>query len=400
MSSVITAPLPAVRDLPVMDWLRSLRVALIAYAFSRGLILAVWVLSAQLHLDHPPGREQQAMPAAEIAPGALAQTLRNLALYNDGGWYLTIAEHGYETRPFDATRLANWAFFPLHPLLWRATAALVGDLPAAGLWLANLAFLAALVVLHRLALALGRDAAGSQRVVFALALFPVSYFCALPWSESLFLLLSAGAFLAAVRERWGWMALLGMLATATRLAGLFLLPALALWVWPRRHGLSARPWLALALIPLGLIAFMLELHVATGNALAFSGIQAAWGRHPTFPLEPILAIAQQPRLAIEDWNFRWLNLAVTLGGAAAVVALWRRREPALAVFLLLGLAAPLASGTLMSMARYALGLFPLALVIADLTADRAVERGWFALSTALLALMSAAFALGMTFAGA
>lgn len=400
MSSVIVAPLPIARDRKIADWLRSLRVALFAYALSRGLILAVWVLATQLQLDRPPGREQLALPTAEVAAEAPAQVLRKLALYNDAGWYLTIAEHGYETRPFDATRQANWAFFPLHPVLWHVAATALGDYPAAGLWLANLAFLAALVVLHQLALALGRDAAGAERAVYALALFPVSYFCALPWTESLFLLLSASAFLAAVRERWGWMALFGALASATRLSGLFLLPALALWLWPRRREWSSQPWLALALIPLGLAAFMLELHLATGNALAFSGIQSAWGRHAAFPLDPIIATAQQPWLAIEDWNFRWLNLAAALGGGGAAIVLWRRREPALAAFLLLGLLAPLASGSVMSMARYALGLFPLALAIADLTANRAVERGWFACSTALLALMSAAFALTLNFAGA
>jgi hypothetical protein len=400
MSGVIVVSRPGLRSAALVGWLHSLRVAAFAYAFSRALIFAVWVLVAQLQVEPPLGREGLARPSADVVPGALAQTLRRLALYNDAGWYLTIAEHGYETRPFDASRQANWAFFPLHPLTWRAAAALLGDFRAAGLWLANLEFLAALVVLHRLALALGRDAAGAERAVFALALFPVSYFCALPWSESLFLLLSAGTFLAAVRERWGWMALLGALAGATRLAGLFLLPALVLWLWPRRHALPRRAWFALAALPLGLAAFMLELHAATGNALAFSGIQAAWARHATFPLDPLVESLQRPRLAIEDWNFRWLNLAAAVGAAAGAFALWRRREAALAAFVLLGLAAPLASGTLMSLARYALGLFPLALAIADLTARRAVERGWFALSTALLALMSAAFALTLTFAGA
>jgi hypothetical protein len=400
MSGVIVASAPAVRSLAAAHWLRSLRVALFAYALSRALIFGVWVLVAQLQLEQPIGREGLARPSADVAHEAPAQILRRLASYNDGGWYMTIAEHGYEARAFDTTRLANWAFFPLHPLIWRAGATLLGDFPAAGLWLANLEFLVALFLLHRLALALGRDAAAAERAVLALALFPVSYFCALPWSESLFLLLSTATFLAAVRERWGWVAVLGVLTSATRLAGVFLLPALLLYLWPRRRELSWQPWLALAAMPLGLFAFMLELHAVTGNAFAFSGIQAAWGRHAASPLDPLVEMLQRPHLAIEDWNFRWLNFAAAAGGAAGAIALWRRREPALAVFTLLGLTAPLASGTLMSMARYALGLFPLALAIADVTAHRAVERVWFALSAALLALMSAAFALLLTFAGA
>lgn len=398
--NAVAMPLPQARRHGQGGWLHSLRVACFAYALSRGLIFAVWLLAAQLQLGHPPGREQLAMPSAQVGPGELARTLRDFALYNDGGWYATIVEHGYEQRVFDTTRPANWAFFPLHPLLWRATARAIGDVPLAGLWLANLTFLAALVLLHELALALGRDRAAAERAVLALALFPVSYFGALPWSEALFLLLSTGAFLAALRGRWGWLALLLALAGATRLAGLFLLPALLLWMWPRRHALPRHAWLALACAPIGLLAFMAELHAASGNALAFSGIQHAWGRHPTMPLMPFIDVLQQPRLAIEDWNFRYLNFAAALGGIAACIALWRRREPGLALFLALGLLAPLATGTLMSLTRYLFGLFPLALAIADATANRSVERGWFAVSTALLALMSAAFALHMTFAGA
>lgn len=398
--NAIAMSLPHARRDGAAGWLSALRVAAFAFALSRGVIFAVWLLAAQLQLGHPPGREQLALPSAELGSGEFARTLRDVALYNDGGWYATIVEGGYERRAFDATRMANWAFFPLHPLLWRALASAIGDVRLAGLLAANLAFLAALAVLHRLALALGRDAAAAERAVLALALFPVSYFGALPWSEALFLLVSSGAFLAALRGRWGWVALLLALASATRLAGLFLLPALAAWMWPHRRALPRRAWFALACAPIGLLAFMAELHAASGNAFAFSDIQQAWGRHPTLPLAPFIEVLQQPRIAIEDWNFRYLNLAAAIGGIAACVALWRRREPSLAAFLVLGLLAPLATGTLMSLARYLFGLFPLSLAIADATANRGVERGWFAVSTALLALMSAAFALKMTFAGA
>jgi hypothetical protein len=37
----------------------------------------------------------------------------------DSGWYETIVDHGYEARAFSTDRQANWAFFPLYPLLTR-----------------------------------------------------------------------------------------------------------------------------------------------------------------------------------------------------------------------------------------------------------------------------------------
>ena len=89
-------------------------------------------------------------------------------------------------------------------------------------------------------------------------------------------------------------------------------------------------------------------------------------------------------------------LLACLAGAHLV----RRREYALAAFLLLGIAAPASSGTMMSMPRYAMGLFPLALALADWTENQTVACAWFATSGALLAVMALAFVDGLTFAGA
>jgi len=53
------------------------------------------------------------------------------------------------------------------------------------------------------------------------------------YTESLFLLLSIGAYLAAARERWLAVALLGALASATRATGFLLSLALFVNYWRR-----------------------------------------------------------------------------------------------------------------------------------------------------------------------
>jgi Mannosyltransferase (PIG-V) len=80
--------------------------------------------------------------------GALAEPLLSPLARWDAVWYLRIAESGFGGSDVRA------AFFPLYPLLVRAVAAPFGASPGAllvaGYVVALLAFLGALVLLHRL----------------------------------------------------------------------------------------------------------------------------------------------------------------------------------------------------------------------------------------------------------
>jgi hypothetical protein len=333
------------------------------------------------------------------APG-FGDSLAGLARVYDASWYATIAERGYDAGPFDASAQHNWAFFPLHPLLWRAAARATGEFPLTGILLANLSFFFALIIVHRLTLTIGFDVLAADRAVLALALFPVSYFFALPWTESLFLLLSASCFLAALRERWWLAGSLAALAAITRISGLFLLPALAILLWQTRQRTSLTAWLALAIAPIAFGAFAFYLHAVTGDALAFVHIQGAFAR-PTHPTSEAIEWAlRRWDWIIEGWNFRWLNASAMLAGIAAAIWFAWKRQWALAVFLALGLAAPLNTATVMSGARYAIGLFPFAIALGAWTHRRHVEIALWTICAALLALMSALYAQGANFAGA
>jgi Gpi18-like mannosyltransferase len=203
----------------------------------------------------------------------------------DAIWYLSIAGTGYNRVHSRA------AFFPLYPLLVRAVGELGGALPGA-LLLASyavslLAFAGALVLLHRLVeLELGRSLA--RPTLLLLSLFPASLFFAAPYSESVFLLVSVGAFYAARTGHWAWAGVLGGVGGAARSSGIFLLVPLVLLYrsGPRTDTPGERPryriradaaWLLLG--PLGLGAYAGYLWVANGDPLAFMSAQAGWFRH-------------------------------------------------------------------------------------------------------------------------
>src|SRR5947207_15152096 len=89
----------------------------------------------------------------------------------------------------------------------------------AGLVVANLAFLAALVLTHRL-VETETDDATAHRALWYLVAFPTGFFLAAAYNTALFLALSLATVYAARRERWWLAGMLGGFATATRPAGL------------------------------------------------------------------------------------------------------------------------------------------------------------------------------------
>jgi hypothetical protein len=291
-------------------------------------------------LGFGPVRKAFDPPGLTRGFGWLGDLLAGPAARWDSSWYLIIAQRGY--RPdLSGVAGARSAFFPLYPLGLRAISWLGAPPVAAGVALSLAALAVALYCVHRLcALEFARaavvraGAAGSRdiaRLAVALTAFaPMAFFLSAVYSESLYLALSTGMFLAARRGRWALVGALGAFAAATRSAGvLLLLPALILYLYgPRedrapdfaaavggegesasaagrrgRAGRSARAagvlqraaallvpryraradLLWLALVPAGLGAYMGYLALAGGDALLPFSAQQLWGRHFVAP---------------------------------------------------------------------------------------------------------------------
>ena len=114
----------------------------------------------------------------------------------DAMHYFALAQHGY----FGVSE-GDTVFYPLYPALQRALAPVLGgDYLLASLLVSTVATAAALACLYMLAESrYGRDAA--RWAVLALALYPTAFFLFAPFTESLFLALTLGAFLAADARR-------------------------------------------------------------------------------------------------------------------------------------------------------------------------------------------------------
>src|SRR5205823_2940708 len=110
----------------------------------------------------------------------------------------------------------NISFAPLYPLLIRVTQPVFfGNGLVAALFISNLAFLIAMVLLHKLvAPVLGETVA--VRSVWLTALFPLSYYLQAAYTESIFLALALAALLFASRGRWWAAAVPALLAPLAR----------------------------------------------------------------------------------------------------------------------------------------------------------------------------------------
>jgi hypothetical protein len=331
----------------------------------------------------------------------------------DAVWYLRVAETGYGESE------ARAAFFPLYPLLVRVLATPFGASPAALLVAAYAvalgAFLGALTLLHRLvSLELGRPLA--HPTLLLLAVFPAALYFGAPYAESLFLLLSVGAFYAARTGRWAWAAACAAAAAATRNSGVLLMLPLALIWWSSRE---RRPrdgaWILLA--PLGLAAFALYLGLAEGDALRFAHAHEAWYRELKGPLagawdglvaafDGVRQIASNQREVVyfdkaggDPIRVAAVNVILfssLVFGMVACVGVFRRLPPAygawVAVGLLLPLSEPVSPEPLMSLPRFLAVLFPIFMWLALWCEEREATARVAAVSAIGLGLFTAEFA--------
>src|SRR3954447_16210052 len=263
---------------------------------------------------------------------------------------------------------------------------------------------------------------GSERVarlsVLMLALFPGALWFGAPYSESLFLLLSVGAFYCARTGRWALAGGAAALASATRSAGIVLLvPLLILW-WQSRPRRRVRDlgWIALA--PLGLALYSLYLALSLGDGFAYLHLQDVWFRSFAGPFggawdglvaawDGLRQIASGQRAHVyftaaggDPIDVGWHNVELFVFlvlGVAGCVGVLRRLPRAYGAYVLAALALPLSFPVgpqpLMSLPRFLAVLFPLFMWLALALRDRPLlRRAALTISTLGLVAFTARYA--------
>lgn len=292
----------------------------------------------------------------------------------DGQHFIDIARNGYP-----ADKCCEYAFMPGYPMTIRYVAQFTGlDRPTAG-WLISLlcGTVAALLLWHLALAGPGDDPQIGRRAVMLFAVAPYGIYLVAVYSESLFLMLAIGAWLAGVRRHWWIAGALAAGAVFVRINGLFVLAALVvMYLGQLRADGRWRPRLnSLALlVPLAAEGVVTAyFHSLTGSWNAWQEAQSkGWGRkgatvwhglsHGWFEMR-----APQP----PGWQFAATgSFATVVVGLGFVVAFALLRRWPETVYMLLNVTVLVSSTTMYSASRYGLIWFPAFVLVAELTGRR------------------------------
>jgi len=397
--AVAAAPAPIPASAPALaPWADDLRVVARFFLLWRGGLVLVGYLTVLLTLPWSP--------PVDGNPRFFQESFAaRLFFHFDAGWFISIAEKGYQRGGVHLP--ANVAFWPAFPMAMRALSAVVGSTLWAGVVISNLALFGALLMLKRLGDTWSIPDAARRAMVFY-AVFPTSFYLSVPYSDALFLFFATASFYAFRRHRYLPAALLGMLASTTRASGVFLGVAYVVgWLHRRRF----RPWpleprvMLFALVPLGVVAFMILLHQTVDDALAFAKVEGAhgWDRRWSNPLALIFRrgyqIVDHVILRSERKNFLgtdMVDFGVILGGLALLPAVLRRLGTEALTYTGLAAVLPLTTGVTSGTARYALSLFPVFLALGAWADRPSRERPLIAIMAAILPLYMFLYMSGAT----
>lgn len=311
-----------------------------------------------------------------ITDKALAPPTGFFGIWNrwDAVHYLDIAQLGYTNAGEYRFKIV---FFPLYPALTAMFNFILDDYLISAFVVSGIASVALGLVFREL-VRMDYSEKIAQFSVLFLFIFPTAFVLHIPYTESLFLALAVGCFLAARKRRWFLVGILGALACLTRINGLILFPALLFEVWEEycETKVFNRKWLWLIFMPSGFIAYLGLNYYVTGDATMFMTYQREhWNRYFRFPWFGIWEswkgiFYRNPSSAIMSGVEELLFVAI---GLFAIIAGWRKMRNSYRVWMVFNWLLFVSTSFVLSVPRYTLVLFPLFILMA-LTA----ARNWWA----------------------
>jgi hypothetical protein len=355
----------------------------------------------------------------------LVEPFMNNQVAWDSEFYLSVAVTGYDDPlvrsaedPSGRTWTLSYAFMPLYPL---ATRVLSWPLGLLGLNSIATAALAAVIVslLGTLAgmLALwdmAREQLGDDagiRAAFYLVAFPAGFFLAQVYTEGLFVGLAFGCLAMIRRKQMIPAAILAVLATWTRAAGVALaIPMLLPWLmggdwleldreW-KQWFFQGVPWKAVGLAAVALapmFAFGLWKLSPLGSGFGFiedrffgRGLLSLGSSFFTWSQAFSSLFGSNPQRAAY-YVVEFLAIAMGFIGCARML----RRYPDVTLFSLTVIILSLTSGPAQGMHRYVLGAPALFLFLGDAGRHPAFDRAWTIVSILLMGMLATLYTFNM-----
>jgi hypothetical protein len=211
--------------------------------------------------------------------------------------------------------------------------------------------------------------------------FPTSFYYGAVYTDALYLLLSLLSFYFARKSRWVLAGIAGYFAGLARLIGIVLLPVLLLeWYLQYKKGKVDIKMLVktffkhkaftLFLIPLGIITYGSYLYITNGDFFLFQKAMAQWNQEK-FVFPPQVFYRYIKIFLFAPQNYVYFVAVVEFVAAIFYfllsVYVTKKVRVSYGVLMFLTLLVPVFTGTLQSMPRYILHLFPAFIALSLLT---------------------------------
>lgn len=178
------------------------------------------------------------------------------------------------------------------------------------------------------------------------------------------------------------MGVVGYFAALTRFYGILLFGFLFLeyfFTLPKKKRFVLKkylPALPLLLIPAGLLTYMTYLYFTFGDPLQFIHALELWQKSKvTFPLRTMYRYARMLLTvspAIVQYWVAFFELAFFILGLWVSIKLWLRKQYSHSLYLLVATMVPSFTGTLQSLPRYLITIFPLYIFLSGIKKGRRV----------------------------
>lgn len=310
----------------------------------------------------------------------------------DANHYIGLAENWYVN---EGDPRFHIVFFPLYPAVLRMARVLFGwDAGVFGIVFSNACLLASSVALYCLAY----EEYGYSRALLSACLFlfsPMTFFYSLPFSESLFFLLTVLSAYMAVKKKFAWAIVFGALSAYTRILGLLSAVVVFYEMIKDQKGLSASGYIkrimAVSLIGTGFLAYLYLNYSVTGNAFTFLQYQKEHWSQSMGSVGNTLNYTLENALHYDDIYLRlgtWIPQGIGIMGVTALLcASFRLISASEAAYALLYIWFALSPTWLLSGARYISAMYPMYFCLSALLNGK--KRGFTAVifSAAALVMM-------------
>ena len=304
----------------------------------------------------------------------------------DSFWHLDIAQNGYFFKGIE--KLSNIVFFPLYPFLIRVTSFLTnGNFILAGWILSVIFLLLALFYFFKIVKEFHPEI-NPHLPIILLLIFPTAFFLNAIYTESIFLFFSLATFYYGLKKNFLSAGIFGFFASLTRVTGILLFIPL-IWEYFKSYNFKFKSILNLKilpifLIPLGTISFFLYHYLKFGNFFLFFEVEKNWGR--AFTLQKgHFDFFSNP--AVVNFVIDVLSVIFIL---LVIYFVFKILRTSYGLYMLATVAIVLSTGTLMSIGRYILVLFPIYILGASIK-NQYLQQAWIFLSILLLAMYTILF---------